>query len=197
MCVPPPHPCTPCTIDNDCGGSPYKCLSAWLGLFCGTECGADEACSEGFLCTTFGLPAPGCIPATQCPVDDTGDDLDEDGIQNADDNCATIINPGQEDRDNDGLGDVCDNCPGDNNPGQQDHNNDGIGNPCDPTYVPHVLDARRTRFDGSGTNVTEPAGVSLSVSVGGLPGGRPDGEKMRSTGDEGPTLSLELRILGR
>jgi hypothetical protein len=40
------------------------------------------------------------------------DDIDGDGIANADDNCPTVFNPGQEDLlDGDGAGDACDNCP--------------------------------------------------------------------------------------
>lgn len=200
VCVPPPDPCTPCAIDGDCGGSPYKCVRAWGGTFCGMNCGNNETCTDGYLCTTFDLPAPACIPADPeaCEVDpDVGEDPDEDGRPTAEDNCPNVANPGQEDRDGDGYGDVCDNCPEDNNPGQENHDGDDLGNPCDPDYVPHILDAPRTRLDGSGTKVTEDGGVNLSVSVGGLPGGRPNGEKMSSTDEEGPALSLELRILGR
>ena len=39
-------------------------------------------------------------------------DTDGDGICDADDNCGTKPNPGQEDADGDGVGDACDRCPG-------------------------------------------------------------------------------------
>ena len=59
------------------------------------------------------------------------DDIDNDGILNANDNCPDIPNPNQVDSDGDGLGDVCDNCPNDYNPGQEDENGNFIGDPCD------------------------------------------------------------------
>lgn len=58
-------------------------------------------------------------------------DSDGDGICDANDNCPTNRNPGQEDRDGDGVGDTCDNCPGTANPGQEDTDGDGIGDACD------------------------------------------------------------------
>lgn len=62
------------------------------------------------------------------------DDRDDDGIADANDNCAYIYNPGQEDRDNDGVGDACDNCPDNSNPDQSDGDNDGIGGVCDSCH---------------------------------------------------------------
>lgn len=41
-----------------------------------------------------------------CAVDP--DDLDGDGVRNADDNCPELPNPNQDDADNDGEGDLCD-----------------------------------------------------------------------------------------
>jgi hypothetical protein len=38
-------------------------------------------------------------------------DTDGDGVPDAEDNCPTIPNPGQEDTDGDGVGDACDTCP--------------------------------------------------------------------------------------
>ncbi len=58
-------------------------------------------------------------------------DTDEDGVPDADDNCPTTFNPGQEDGDGDGFGDACDNCVDTPNPGQEDVDTDGVGDVCD------------------------------------------------------------------
>jgi cysteine-rich repeat protein len=74
-----------------------------------------------------------------------GEDLDRDGIKDAQDNCPSIYNPNQEDHDLDHRGDLCDpdddsdavgdyadNCPYDANPAQEDNDDDGLGDACDP-----------------------------------------------------------------
>ena len=71
-------------------------------------------------------------------------DADNDGIQDDDDNCPLVYNPGQLDTDNDGRGNACDwdddndgigdlrdNCPLVPNPLQIDTDHDGRGNACD------------------------------------------------------------------
>ena len=65
-------------------------------------------------------------------------DLDGDGIANADDNCANDRNPDQHDEDGDLFGDACDNCPATANPTQADTTEvavnafaDGVGDACD------------------------------------------------------------------
>lgn len=58
-------------------------------------------------------------------------DNDGDGIQNAEDNCFKVFNPGQENSDTDELGDACDNCNTIANIGQEDSDGDGIGDECD------------------------------------------------------------------
>lgn len=65
-------------------------------------------------------------------------DVDGDGIANADDNCAQRRNPDQHDEDGDLLGDACDNCPTVVNPAQADTTEvavhafeDGVGDACD------------------------------------------------------------------
>ena len=72
------------------------------------------------------------------------EDIDGDGILNAQDNCPKTSNPDQTDTDGDGVGDVCDedidndgipnsrdNCPYVANPDQADTDGDGIGDVCD------------------------------------------------------------------
>jgi len=58
-------------------------------------------------------------------------DEDGDGVDNPEDNCPSVYNPGQSDFDGDGLGDGCDNCPDVSNPAQGDNDNDGAGDWCD------------------------------------------------------------------
>lgn len=81
-------------------------------------------------------------------------DMDNDGHENATDNCPCLSNPNQEDDDGDGignicdycvstsdesnlnsdydeLGDACDNCPYQENEDQADMDGDGIGDVCD------------------------------------------------------------------
>jgi hypothetical protein len=58
-------------------------------------------------------------------------DADHDGVPDAQDDCPSIYNPGQEDRDGDGVGDACDNCPDVSNPDQKDTDQDRFGDACD------------------------------------------------------------------
>lgn len=65
-------------------------------------------------------------------------DLDGDGVANADDNCPRDANDTQHDEDGDALGDACDNCPTAANPNQADTTEvamqgfeDGVGDACD------------------------------------------------------------------
>jgi hypothetical protein len=76
-------------------------------------------------------------------------DFDDDGIEDVQDNCPDVANPGQEDADGDGTGDACervepdgdgdgvpdagDNCRSVANPGQEDADGDGTGDACEPT----------------------------------------------------------------
>ena len=59
------------------------------------------------------------------------DDYDDDGIEDASDNCMRDYNPQQLDSDADTIGDMCDNCIGTWNLYQDDADGDGIGDACD------------------------------------------------------------------
>lgn len=60
------------------------------------------------------------------------EDVDIDGILDADDNCRTIANPDQADTDLDGVGDRCDNCISTINPGQEPSStHPGCGKACE------------------------------------------------------------------
>ncbi len=61
------------------------------------------------------------------PVDT---DSDDDGIDDAVDNCSQLANESQTDQDNDGWGNACDNCPSVANRDQADEDGDGLGDAC-------------------------------------------------------------------
>jgi len=58
-------------------------------------------------------------------------DPDGDGVVDAEDNCPSTYNPGQENNDTDSFGDACDNCPIDDNEGQENNDGDAYGDVCD------------------------------------------------------------------
>jgi hypothetical protein len=59
------------------------------------------------------------------------DDIDGDGIADAQDNCPFVANRDQLDTDGDGVGNACDNCANIPNKDQLDTNGNGIGDVCD------------------------------------------------------------------
>ncbi|MBN1415732.1 MAG: FG-GAP repeat protein [Bacteroidales bacterium] len=59
-------------------------------------------------------------------------DSDNDGTEDALDNCITVFNPDQQDTDGDYVGDLCDNCPSTPNTDQADHDKNGTGDACEP-----------------------------------------------------------------
>jgi len=71
-------------------------------------------------------------------------DLDGDGIPNADDNCPEAPNGSQANEDGDAFGDACDPCPpfADNT----DSDGDGVGDACDPN--PQAIGDHIVFFEG-------------------------------------------------
>lgn len=74
----------------------------------------------------------GQAPADAPTADGPPDDIDADGVNNADDNCPTKANAAQHDEDMDFKGDECDPCPHLGGVLDEDIDMDGIGNGCDP-----------------------------------------------------------------
>jgi len=75
-------------------------------------------------------------------------DTDNDGIEDATDNCLNTANSNQQDTDTDGAGDVCDNCPNTANTNQLDTDGDGVGDVCD--NCPQLANADQADEDGDG-----------------------------------------------
>jgi uncharacterized protein (TIGR03382 family) len=95
----------------------------------GSNCGAPNQEGGGCSCS--------CGCSVWVDMTDDGatlsftDDMDQDGIADALDNCPFVPNRDQLDTDGDGVGDACDNCPTIANPDQLDLNGNGIGDVCD------------------------------------------------------------------
>ncbi|MGC4114551.1 MAG: thrombospondin type 3 repeat-containing protein [Myxococcales bacterium] len=89
---------------------------------------------------------------------DPNADPDLDGVANAQDNCPTVPNQGQEDVDGDGVGDACDNCTSVKNAGQEDVDRDGIGDACD--NCPSIANTPQydADKDGKGDECDKPDG---------------------------------------
>lgn len=80
------------------------------------------------------------------------DDLDGDGVPNAEDNCFDVSNADQANMDGDGLGDVCDPCPLDQ---LDDSDGDGVCDsddacPSDPNASEEPCPSGSSGFQGDG-----------------------------------------------
>ncbi|HXV75729.1 MAG TPA: thrombospondin type 3 repeat-containing protein [Candidatus Polarisedimenticolaceae bacterium] len=94
-----------------------------------------------------GSPPPGPTTAGPAPQPGTPDG-DQDGLEDACDNCPAGANADQTDRDGDGVGDACDLCPDLPNPDQSDVDGDGPGDLCD--NCPEAANPAQTDSDGDG-----------------------------------------------
>ena len=118
VCDPCPYvPGTDCDEDFDGDGVPDN-----TSLICVADTNDDG---------TADLPNRANTAATRPRLALQGNDVDNDGVDSAIDNCPGDFNPVQLDSDTDGLGDFCDNCPVEANPAQEDGDGDGAGDPCD------------------------------------------------------------------
>ena len=98
-------------------------------------------------------------------------DIDSDGIIDAEDNCPNTYNPSQENYDEDEVGNVCDNCWYVSNPSQEDT----FGIDCSEIIMPYTEDPScgdvcdcmqegETFLVGSGFNCCSGLGMSLCCS---------------------------------
>ncbi len=111
------------------------------------------------------------------------DDVDGDGVVNAQDNCPRFTNADQHDEDGDGVGDICDNCPTIANADQADTTEaaingqfpDGVGNACDQRpsvsndnvarFYSFASAAQAGSFIGSGWTIDADAAVSTGTAM--------------------------------
>jgi hypothetical protein len=118
--------------------------------------------SAGFVCT---------MDSTEISVFGRGliMDYDEDGVNDAIDNCPLIANPDQQNSDNDIFGDECDNCPDSTNGDQMNSDNDSHGDVCD--NCPYVDNENQDDSDGDGVGdacdaICGDANGDMEVNVG-------------------------------
>lgn len=167
------------------------------------HCPTDQACAQingAFACVPTNLAelhdAPAPLDATDGPVGqgdgpltdakladatpvdavvgpDANPDVDGDGVPNAQDNCPTVANPGQENEDGDRFGDACDSCPPFAHDAPSDPDGDGVSDECDPN--PSTAGDAIALFEGfhhgiptgwAKDGVWTAAGDAVSVSIG-------------------------------
>lgn len=168
---------TGCDGVDVCGSSKSVCLMGDIGSNFATLSAANSSAYPLFACNAPD-DEPSCIPARvgnspSAEVDGSNrysgmsmaDDMDGDGIIDADDNCGNVFNPirpldgnMQADHDSDGFGDACDACPlgGDEDPATcnavdpNDRDNDMVPNDEDNCPSDFNTDQADEDMDGQG-----------------------------------------------
>jgi len=112
--------------------------TAPTGAPCDTDdhCPSDQRCVAG-ACQKGTAPVDGSLGNDGMTIDGPPDDVDADGVLNANDNCPNASNGDQHDEDADAVGDACDNCPHVANSTQANTMEpagqaDAVGDACDP-----------------------------------------------------------------
>ncbi len=137
-------------------------MRVFVATMCLAACGpADDASNPPG--TGSGPGLGGSTGEATTPYDPATNDRDGDGLMDAADNCAGIVNADQADADADGLGDACDgfadvdvdgfedtldNCQGAKNADQADADMDGVGDVCDS--CPALANADQADLDADG-----------------------------------------------
>jgi hypothetical protein len=113
-------------------------------------------------------------------------DSDGDGLEDSNDNCPEVYNPGQGDIDSDGAGDVCDNCP--NDPDKTEPGVCGCGVPDTDTDGDSTPDCNDNCPNDPGK--TEPG-----VCGCGVPDTDTDGDSIPDCDDNCPESKLEPTVI--
>jgi imidazolonepropionase-like amidohydrolase len=224
-----------CDPIDVCGASRAACVSRELGTSLSDLSGMNAEGYPLFFCDgSTPTDEPTCIPSRDAmeplpsPIVDgsnrysgmiTADDMDGDGIPDADDNCASIFNPirpldegAQADFDMDGVGDACDPCPLDADTTDcspvdpDDRDNDGVTDTVD--NCPGIPNADQSNVDGDDTGDVcdlcpedpNPAGAACPATIyeikrGDFTDGNPvavTGAVVTAVGDAGFTMQVPI-----
>lgn len=175
--------CHLCVVETgwSCTGSPSQCIPiCGDGLVVGAEL-CDSENLNGMTCAVVGCPRGTALPlcsddcmsflAEPCL---SGNDEDEDGIDDHCDNCPSYPNVSQEDQDDDGIGDVCEHPDGDGilhviRLFDSFMIDSGLWTVSGGTWTPLTDHVRGTGAGGTGGNILHdivPSGNTYSVETG-------------------------------